>query len=380
MKRIYLDNNATTQLLPEAFYAMEPFLNREFGNASSMHQEGRWARRALEAAREQMAQSLDSEPNQIIFTSGGTEANHLAVMGFAGMPLARVVTSSIEHPAVQGCFEVLGRRGFSVVRVPVDTTGIVDHAEFLNALNADARMVSIMLVNNETGAIQPVAKLAAEARQRGITFHTDAVQAVGRMNLSFRQLGVTALSLSAHKFHGPGGIGALIVDNKTLLHPVAFGGHQEFGFRPGTEPVALVVGMAKALECCLENIEQEADRLRRLRDSLEQRIRDKAGVAILNGPVHDRAANVLNLRFPNVDAQVAVLALDLMGLACSTGSACASGASTPSPTLLAMGLSEQEARSSIRFSLCRFTTLDDVETAAELVSKFIRRIATCSSG
>lgn len=373
VRRIYLDNNATTPVLPEVLDAMLPYWSGKFGNASSMHQEGRLARRAVETARETLAALLDASPEQVIFTSGGTEANNLAILGLAGQSPGRAITSSIEHPSVLGCFDQLERRGFHVERAPVDSTGSVCLGSFAQLLTQDTRLASVMLVNNETGAIQPVVALANAARRQGIVFHCDAVQAVGRMPVSFRSLGVNSVSLSAHKFHGPLGIGALIVDRKDLLQPAFTGGHQEMGLRPGTEPVALIVGMAKALEVATRHLDQDSQRIRQLRDYFEQGIRDRLNGAIVNVPAQSCIANTLNVRFPGLDAQAAVVALDLLGLACSTGSACASGAPTPSHALLAMGLSDQQARSSLRFSLSRLTSKADVECAIKLVTQVIRK-------
>jgi cysteine sulfinate desulfinase/cysteine desulfurase-like protein len=372
VRRIYLDNNATTPVVPEVLDAMLPYWSDKFGNASSMHQEGRLARRAIETARDTIAERLDASPEQVIFTSGGTEANNLAILGFAGQPPGRLVTSSIEHPSVLGCFDLLERRGFHVQRAPVDRSGVVCRDLFFQLLTPDTRLASVMLVNNETGAIQPVVELAAAARGQGALFHCDAVQAVGRMPVSFPSLGVNALSLSAHKFHGPLGVGALIVDRKDSLQPVLTGGHQEMGLRPGTEPVALIVGMAKALEIAAQSLEPDSQRIRQLRDYLEHGLRERLPSVIINAPGHACVANTLNVRIPNLDAQAAVVALDLHGVACSTGSACASGAPTPSHALLAIGLSDEEARSSLRFSLSRLTARSDLELALDLVTQVVR--------
>jgi cysteine desulfurase len=379
VRRIYLDNNATTPVVPEVLDAMLPYWSTEFGNASSMHQEGRLARHAIETARETIADLLEASPEQVIFTSGGTEANNLAILGLAGQPPAQLVTSSIEHPSVLGCFDLLERRGFRVQRAPVDRDGLVCLDSFARLLAPDTRLASVMLVNNETGSIQPIAELATAARRQGILFHCDAVQAVGRMPVSFRSFGVNSLSLSAHKFHGPLGVGALIIDRKDALQPSLTGGHQELGLRPGTEPVALIVGMAKALELAVQNLEQDSQRIRQFRDSFEQGLRDRLTGMTVNAPVRSRIANTLNVRFPNLDAQAAVVAFDLLGVACSTGSACASGAPTPSHALLAMGLTDEEARSSLRFSLSRLTTRSDLGRALELIAQVVRECQTTAA-
>lgn len=371
MNRIYLDNNATSPLLPEVIDAMLPYWTGEFGNPSSLHREGRLARRTLESARETIAELLDAAPKQVIFTSGGTEANNLAILGLAGPTPSHLVTSPIEHPSVLGCFDLLEKRGFQLDRIPVDRSGLVCPDDFSCLLQPDTRLVSLMLVNNETGAIQPVGDLAQEARRQAISFHTDAVQAVGRIPVSFRNLGVNSLSLSAHKFHGPVGVGALLVDQKDLLKLVLTGGHQEAGLRPGTEPIALVVGMAKALELAIQNLAPDSERICQLRNSLEEGLRSRIGDIRLNGPVQERVPNTLNLLFPELDARGAIIALDLLGLACSTGSACASGAAGPSPALLAMGLTEEQARASLRFSLSQLTSQRDITQAIELIAKVV---------
>ena len=376
MRRIYLDHNATTPLLPEVLDAMMPYLSGEHGNASSLHQEGQAARRTLEAARETIAELLKAEPDQVIFTSGGTEANNLAIRGLTRHPSGHLLRSSIEHPSVRDVFERLGQQWFSVEEIPVDAMGVVDPIILQGLLRRETRLVSIMLANNETGTLQPVEELAHEAKYHGIAFHTDAVQAVGRTSVSFRDLGVTSLSISAHKFHGPVGIGALIVERKEALQSILNGGHQEYGLRPGTEPVALAAGMARALELAIENMESETERLRKLRDYFEENLRNCLHGVIVNGPLDGRVPNTSNIRIRGMDAQAIVMALDLMGVACSTGSACSSGAVEPSHALLAMGLTRSEARSSIRFSFGRLTKLDDVKEAIRIVAKVVRKSTT----
>jgi cysteine desulfurase len=373
VERIYLDNNATTALLPEVLEAMAPYLNGTCGNASSLHREGRRARRAIDSAREQIAELLHAKPTQIIFTSGGTEANNLAVFGLAGESPVHVATSTIEHPSVQSCFEQLGKRGFQLERVPVDEFGVINCDSFHAMLERRPRMVSIMLANNETGAIQAVGKFAEAARSHDILFHSDAVQVAGKLPVSFKQLGVTSLSISAHKFHGPGGVGALVIESTRALNSILKGGNQEFGLRAGTEPAALIVGMAAALSVASKNLDTNERRLRHFSDQLTAGLRRLASPVIVNGPDH-RLPHTVNLQFPQIDAQAAVIALDLAGVACSTGSACASGASTTSPTLLAMGLSREQARSSIRFSLSCLTTEQEIERAIEIISSVITKL------
>jgi cysteine desulfurase len=373
VQRIYLDNNATTALMPEVLEAMAPYLTGTSGNASSLHQEGRRARKAIETAREQIAELLHAKPAQVIFTSGGTEANNLAIFGLAGQDPARVATSTIEHPSIQACFELLKNRGFHVDKVPVDRLGLVDINSFQTVVEQRPRVIAIMLANNETGAIQPVAKIANGARTHDVLFHTDAIQFAGKLPLSFHDLDVTSMSISAHKFHGPGGVGALIVKSTKAFHPVFAGGHQEFGVRPGTEPTGLIVGMAAALSLAVKNLEMNVIRMRNLANQLIEGLQRLARPVIMNGS-DDRLPHTVNLQFPQVDAQTAVVALDLAGVACSTGSACASGAPTTSPTLLAMGLDREQARSSIRFSLSRFTTEQEIEQAITIIAKVVMKL------
>jgi cysteine desulfurase len=375
MTRIYLDNNATTAAAPEVLDAMRPYWNGASGNASSLHFEGRLARRAIESAREQVAACLDADPRQVIFTSGGTEANNLAVRGLAGQAPARLASSTIEHPSVRGCFDLLATCGFLVDYISVNESGQIRSDCFAAAMERQPRLVSIMVANNETGAIQPISELARQACSRGALFHSDAVQAAGKIALSFRSLGVTSLSISAHKFHGPAGVGALIIDSPHRLQPLLVGGHQEFGVRAGTEPVAQIVGLAAALALASRHLDASAARLRKLTRQLVERLQTTASPFTVNSPEH-RLANTVNLLFHGVDAQAAVVALDLEGLACSTGSACSSGAPTPSPTLLAMGLNEQQARSSIRFSLSSSTSEADIVRSIPLIAKVIRRLRT----
>lgn len=372
MNRIYLDNNSTTAILPEVVQAMSPYLAGFVGNASSLHADGRRARKAVESAREQIANLLDARPAQLFFTSGGTEANNLAIFGLAGSDPAPIAASTIEHPSVQACIQKLSGRGYQVAAIAVDHQGVVDDQSFQTALATAPRLVCVMLANNETGAIQPIAELAQAARSRGILFHCDAVQMVGKLPVSFRSLGVSTLSLSAHKFHGPVGVGALIAESSERISPMLIGGHQQGGLRAGTEPVALIVGMAAALELAASRFET-AEQLRSMTKSFVERVQAVAGPALLNGP-DCRLPNTVNLQFPGIDGQAAVVALDLAGVSCSTGSACASGSPGLSPTLLAMGLSSKQARSSIRFSFDTRVTEAELEQAVSVIARVMERL------
>ena len=374
---IYLDNNATAAVLPEVLEAMRPhFLNA--GNAESRHSAGRSARRAWDHARETVARILDAEPSEVIFTSGGTEANNLAVFGLAGAEHSpgHVVSSPIEHPAVAEPVARLEVAGFAVDRPKVDREGLAAPSLIASTFRDSTRLVALMLANNETGAIQPVGELVKLARERSIPVHTDAVQAVGRIPVSFKRLEVTTLALSAHKFHGPVGVGVLLVRSGVKLGSRLFGGGQQQGRRPGTVAVPLAVGLAKALE--LWELEQ-TDRTRRwlaLRDRLERGLIEAFGadVVYLNGPRDPalRLPQTLNLGFEGFDGDSLLIGLDMAGVAASLGSACASGSTRPSPTLVAMKVPDGRLRSSVRFSLGADTGAEEIEIA---LTKIIDAVA-----
>ncbi len=364
---LYLDSNSTTPLLPEAWEAMRPFLGELYGNPASAHQAGRRARKALEDCRETLAGLLDAHPDEVIFTSGATEANNLALFGLAGDPPGRLVTSPIEHPCVIEPLEQLAQRGFTLARLPIDASGIVSLAE---PLPPDTRLVAVMLANHETGAIQPIRDLVNRAGP--VAFHCDAAQAVGKMPVRFHELGVTSLSLSAHKFHGPKGVGALLLDRRAQLRPLLWGGHQQRGRRPGTEPVALVAGMTAALVAACRDMDQRRAHVARLR-SIFLDIASQGAECVVNGP-ETGLPHTLNMSFPGLKADALLMALDLAGVACSTGSACSSGSLLPSPVLKAMGLPEDRLRSALRFSFSHLLALADVEEAARRVVRVVRRL------
>jgi cysteine desulfurase len=367
---IYLDNNATTPLLPPVFEAMRPYLTELFGNPASAHRSGRRARQALEDARERAATLLGAFPDEIVFTSGATEANNLAIFGLAGDPPGHGIASPVEHPSVVEPLQRLRERGFTVDFLTVDCAGVV-HAEQLPGLmRADTRLVTVMLANNETGAIQPIARLTAAHS----VFHCDATQAVGRIPVHFHELGAATLSLSAHKFHGPRGVGALLIRRGTKLRPLIHGGHQQRGLRPGTEPVALAVGLAAALDLAEREHAERISRIRMLRKQFLDELRRDAAPVILNGPDEDGVPHTLNLSFPGCRADALLMCLDLDGVACSTGSACSSGSLLPSPVLKAMGLSDERLFSAMRFSLSALLREDEIDEAVRRVTKAVRRL------
>jgi cysteine desulfurase len=373
MDSIYLDNNATTPVLPAVWEAMRPYLTDVFGNAASAHHVGRRARQALEDARERAAALLGADADEVIFTSGATEANNLAIFGLAGSAPGQIVSSSIEHPSVIEPVRRLAELGFEVAWLPVNHAGIVREEVLGRLVRPDTRLVCVMLANHETGAIQPVAQLAAELPE-GVPSHCDGAAAVGKIPVRFHDLGVTSLTVSAHKFHGPQGVGALLLRRSARLRPQLFGGHQQRARRPGTEPVTLAVGLAAALELADRDGQRRRAHVLELRGLFLERLRAAAGPVVLNGPAGDGVPHTLNLSFPGCRAESLLMSLDLAGVACATGSACSSGSLLPSPVLQAMGLPEDVLRSAMRFSFSSLLTAEQVEEAARRVAAVVRRL------
>jgi cysteine desulfurase len=374
VKRIYLDNNATTPIRPEVREELLRALSILAGNPSSLHSEGRRARALLEEARERVAQCLDAEPEEVIFTSGGTEANNLAVYGLARALGRPVAVSAVEHPSVlEPCLR-LEREGLKVSVLPVDSEGVLDLEALRCALRAGAGLVCVMAANNETGVLQPLEAVAELVDEYGAALHVDAVQAVGKVPVSFRRLRATSLSLSAHKFHGPVGAGALLLRAGTRLEPLLAGGPQERALRPGTESAGLAVALAVALELAMDALPLKAARVAALRDELERTVLQLWPGSWVNGQRAPRVPNTTNIGFPGLDAQALVMALDLEGVAASTGSACSSGSAVPSPVLQAMGRSEAEARASVRFSLSEFTSAGEIADAVERIRAVLSRM------
>ena len=376
MDQIDLDHNATSPLDPDVFEAMKPHWFAG-ANPESRHSSGRSARRAVIASTEIVAKVLNAHPDEIIFTSGGTEANNLAIFGSIQEP-THIITSPIEHPAVAEAVARLEHEGVVVDRPSVDQEGRADAEAMARVLTPQTRLATLMLANNETGAIQPVGELAALLAEAGVPVHTDAVQAVGRIPVDFHALGVATLAASAHKFHGPGGVGLLLVRRGVKLEPRSFGGGQQGGRRPGTPAVALAVGMARALERWWGEAEGRAARWSSLRDRLEAGLVAGLGAdrVVRNGPAEsaDRLPQTLHVGFPGLDGDALLMQLDLAGVAASLGSACASGTTTPSPTLLAMGVPADRLRSSVRFSLGAFTTEAEVDEALARVVAVVERV------
>jgi len=370
---IYLDNAATTRVKPEVRAAMEPFLDRDYGNASSLHAAGRRARRALEDARETVAGCLGADPKEIVFTSGATESNALAIAGAAEALRSRgdhLVTSAIEHPSVLETFARLERQGWRVTRVPVDGLGLVDPEKVRAAITPRTALVSVMTVNNEVGSLQPIAEIRRAAA--GVVFHTDAAQAIGRVPVPLRDADL--VTFSAHKIHGPKGVGGLWVRKGTPLAAQSVGGGQEFERRAGTENVAGVAGLAVAMKlACAES----GGRMDSLRERLRAGLERLGGVRVW-GPPDRRAPHLLNVSIEGVDSEAAILALDAAGVCVSSGSACASMSMKPSHVLQAMGVPADLSKSSVRFSLSGLTTEEDIDGALAAVPGVVERLRKIS--
>jgi len=377
-RRVYLDNNATTPVLPEVLEAMQPYFGEHFGNASSMHRQGQEARAAVERARGAVARLLEARESEIVFTSGGTESDNLAISGLAREG-DHVITSTTEHHAVLNVCRHLEEVGCDVTYVPVDGRGLVDPADVKRALRPNTKLISIMLANNETGVLQPVAEIGKIAAEAGVYFHTDAVQAAGKIPMRVDEIGCDLLTISAHKLHGPQGVGALYVRKGTALAAMMYGGRHERSRRAGTENVPGIVGVGKAAELARAGLERgDNQSIGEMRDGMERELLSQVEFASVNGAGAPRVPNTTNICFDGIEGEATVIALDLKGLAVSTGAACSSGAIEPSHVLLAMGLPSERARASIRFSLGRQTTSQDIEFALSLVPKTVRRLRELS--
>jgi cysteine desulfurase len=361
-------------MLPAVWEAMRPYLCDRAGNPASSHRFGRQSRQALEDARECIASLLDAQPDEVLFTSGATEANNLALFGLIerkDVASGTILTSPIEHPCVLEPIRQLTEQGFTLANLPITLTGSVD-ADAVE-LRDDIRLLAVMLANHETGAVQPIEALTQKLNGRA-PFHCDAAAAAGKMPISFRKLGVTTLTLSAHKFHGPKGIGALLVRRNARLRPLHFGGHQQHGKRPGTEPVPLAVGMATALEWSIQNLDANRAAVLKLRQRFLDHLRVHAEPVILNGPEDGGLPHALNLSFPGCNADALLMSLDLADVACSTGSACSSGSLLPSPVLTAMGKTGAAVQSAMRFSLSPLLSTDEVDEAARRIVQCVKKL------
>ena len=381
MQRFYFDHNATTPVAEEVFDAMRPLFLDVYGNASSIHHYGQMAKQKLEQARREMAGLVGCDASGIVFTGGGTEADNLATLGFVRHhPSDRkhVITSAIEHPAVLNACAQLEREGVEVSYVATGADGVVDPDDVRRALKPHTVLISVMHANNEVGTVQPVEEIARIARESGIAMHSDGVQAAGKIPLDTRGLDLDFYAVSGHKFYGPKGIGALYVRKGSRLGPVLFGGHHERDRRPGTENVPGAVGMGRAALLARQHLTMEPERLAALRDRLEQGILDRVPRAHVNAGGAVRVPNTSNIRFDGIEGEAMVIALDLRGFAVSSGAACSSGAVEPSHVLLAIGLSPEAARSSLRFSLGAANTAEQVDALVEAVAASVAHLRRIS--
>jgi cysteine desulfurase len=377
MRRIYFDNNATTPLLPEVFEAMRPYLLESFGNASSIHRQGQQARAAVEQAREQVAALLGARTSEIVFTSGGTEGDNLALYGLVAAG-DHVISSTIEHHAVLNSCKRLEEMGVAVSYVGCDAQGVVDPEDVRRALRSETKLISVMMANNETGALQRVEEIGEIARAADVYFHTDAVQAAGKVAIDVEGMGCDLLTMAAHKMHGPQGVGALFVRRATLLRSLLVGGRHERGRRAGTENLAGIVGMGKAAELAVAWLgEGGSQRMSALRDHLEQSILGAVEGTRVNSGAARRVPNTSNIVFDGIEGEGFVIAMDLKGISVSTGAACSSGATEPSHVLLAMGLGEA-ARGAIRFSLGKQNTAEEVEQVLAKVPEVVEKLRELS--
>ena len=380
MRTVYFDNNATTKVADEVAEEMGPLFCELYGNPSSMHTFGGQISRRIRQAREQVAGLLGCEPSEIIFTSGGTESDNAAIKGtLAAAPNKRkVITSRVEHPAVLTVCRELENHGYAVVELAVDKQGRLDLAELEEQIDDDTALVTIMYANNETGVTFPIDEIAELVTGRNVVFHTDAVQAIGKIPLNLSKSNIDLLSLSGHKLHAPKGVGVLYVRKGTRLSPFMLGGHQEAGRRAGTENVPGIVGLGKACELAAKNIEQENSRVRYLRDKLENAILEKCPDSRLNGDKENRLPNTTNISFEYIEGEAILLMLDKHGICASSGSACTSGSLEPSHVLRAMGVPFTAAHGSIRFSLSRYNTEEEVDYTIEKMPAIINRLRELS--
>ena len=382
MKRIYMDHSATTPVAPEVLEAMLPYFSEKFGNASSLHSFGLEAKEALEESREKVAGLLGAKPEEIIFTSGGTESDNLALKGIARKNQKsgkHIITTRVEHPAILECCRRLEKEGFEVTYLPVTNEGLVEIATLESAIRSDTILISVMHANNEVGTIQPLEEIGRLAAEKDIYLHTDAVQSVGKIPTDVNKLGVDLLSLSAHKLYGPKGVGALYIRKGTRLESIIQGGGHERGLRSGTENIAGIVGLARAAELGRETMSTETERLTRLRDRLAELVLLKVKESWINGTMKMRLPGNLNFGFKYVEGESLLLFLDSIGINVSTGSACSSHKLEPSHVLLSLGLKPEECHGSLRITLGRSNTMEEVDYVALGIAKAVERFRGISA-
>ncbi|MCK4224435.1 MAG: cysteine desulfurase NifS [candidate division Zixibacteria bacterium] len=381
MRKIYLDHAATTPVRSEVLEAMLPYFKEKFGNASSIHGFGREVKVALEEAREKVAQIIGASPSQIFFTSGGTESDNLAIKGTALANRKKgkhIITSKIEHHAILESCKFLEKEGFEVTYLPVNFQGLVDPEDLRKAIRDDTTLVSIMYANNEVGTIQPIEKLSKIAKEKGVYFHTDAVQAVGKIPTEVQKLNVDMLSMSGHKIYGPKGVGAIYIRKGVRITPLSHGGHHERSRRAGTENVPTIVGFAKALELTVGEMENQNKHLRNLTEAFYKKLIESIPDVVLHGDLNRRIPNTLNLSFKGVEGESVILSLDMKGVAVASGSACTSETLEPSHVLSAMGVAPEIAQGAIRFSFGRDNTMEDVEYVAGILPEIVQRLRSMS--
>jgi cysteine desulfurase len=378
VQRFYFDHNATTPIAPEVLDTMVVCLGQVYGNASSIHHFGQSAKQRLEAARRQLASLIHANPTELIFTSGGTEADNLAILGVVRARPGHVITTAIEHPAVLMTVKQLEREGAAVTCLRVGSSGVVSPDDVRAALRPDTVLVSVMHANNELGTVQPIADIARITREAGVPLHVDGVQALGKIPVDVDALGVDLYSMSGHKLYAPKGVGALYVRKGTRLGPIAFGGHHERDRRPGTENIPGIAAFGAAAELAARTLAADSERLAALRDRLENAILEHIAAAGINGSRWHRVPNTSNIYFDGIDGEAMVIALDLRGFAVSTGAACSSGAIAPSHVLTAIGLSSDRARASMRFSLGRSNTAEQVDALADAVRASVAHLRRIS--
>lgn len=380
MNVIYVDNNATTKVAPEVFEAMLPYLQEDYGNPSSMHTFGGKVDRNIKEARTSVASLLGAAPEEIVFTSSGTESDNTAIWAAiqSNPDKKHIITSRVEHPAVKNLFEYLSKNGYRVTFIPVDSKGRLDMDYLYENLTDNTAIVTIMWANNESGVIFPIEKISQIVKERGAVFHTDAVQAVGKIQIDLNKIDVDMLSLSGHKLHGPKGVGALYIRKGTKFSPFLIGGHQESGRRGGTENVASVVGLGKASELAADYMEEENTRVKQLRNKLESELLKQIPNTIINGDRENRLPNTTNVSFEYVEGESILLMMDELGICASSGSACTSGSLEPSHVLRAMGVPFTAAHGSIRFSLSIYNTEEEIDFIIEKLPPIIKRLREMS--
>jgi cysteine desulfurase len=381
LKKIYFDHNATTPVLNEVFEAMVPYLKDQWGNPSSIHWAGRGTKKPMEDAREQVCKLLNCAPLELIFTSSGTEGDNHAIKGTAYAKKAlgnHIITTKVEHPAVLNTCKYLQKEGFDVTYLDVDSDGMIDLEALKAAITQKTILITVMYANNETGVVFPIKEIGDIAKERGVTFHTDAVQAAGKLPIDTQKLNVDLLTISGHKLYGPKGMGALYAKRGVRLVPLIHGGHHERNRRGGTENVAGIIGMGKAAEIALKDMDKEIEHLKALRDRLEKGMAERVPHIKVNGHPEKRLPNTSNISFEFVEGESLLLSLDMKGIAASSGSACTSGSLEPSHVLLALGLSHEMSHGSVRFSLGKSNTAEEIDYLLEIMPPIVERMRSMS--